>query len=414
MIQKGTAAPLDLAPLTAGSLQLALKPIIPKPGAEYLLRVMFTLAKDELWARKGCVVAEDQFKLSAMAKPETAKLGGPAVRVARADSAVTLSGEGFSVSFATANGAISDLVYNSRKIIDSKAGPKLNVFRAPHGGNDNFWALPSGERGGNAGNPGWFDYGLDALTIDQAPRIGVAPLAESGAVQVTVSELTSIGKLTMAFDQQVVYTVLPDGTIIVNETVTPKGPQNLAQIVLARVGIKMKVNKELDRVTYYGRGPDENYNDRMRGSYIGRYTSTVKEQMPPYVTPMECGNHEDVRWWALTDARGAGLMAIAPERPLQVSALPYDDESLYRAKHTFELGASTNTTLCLSAATLGAGSSRAQQLPQYRVCATPVSFTYVLRPVPEGVKDLGEIARRGLPMLPKQSTQERGSISARR
>jgi hypothetical protein len=43
-----------------------------------------------------------------------------------------------------------------------------------------------------------------------------------------------------------------------------------------------------------------------------------------------------------------------------------------------------------------------------------VSFTYVLRPVPESAKDLGEIARRGLPILSKQLTQESGSMSVRR
>jgi hypothetical protein len=60
---------------------------------------------------------------------------------------------------------------------------------------------------------------------------------------------------------------------------------------------------------------------------------------------------------------------------------------------------STSTTLCLSAATLGVGPSRVPQLPQHRVYARPVSFTYVLRPVPAGTKDLGEIARRGVPIL---------------
>jgi beta-galactosidase len=141
----------------------------------------------------------------------------------------------------------------------------------------------------------------------------------------------------------------------------------------------------------------------MRGSFIGRYTSTVKEQLTNYVKPTECGNHQDVRWWALTDAKGAGLMAIAPESPLQVSSLPYDDAVLHPAKHTIDLGTSESTTLCLNAATLGVGSGACgpPTLPKYRVYATPVSFTYVLRPVPEGTKDLGDIARRGLPGLAK-------------
>ncbi|HEY3414373.1 MAG TPA: glycoside hydrolase family 2 TIM barrel-domain containing protein [Armatimonadota bacterium] len=401
VIQRGKAAPLDVAPLSAGTLELDIKPIVPTPGAEYLLNVAFTLSKDEMWAKKGYVVAEDQFRLPAAARPEPTAPRGPAIQVARNDNAITLTGRDFSVSFATATGAISDLAYSGTEIVAGKAGPKLNVFRAPHNKDDMWAAMPSRGRGGATGSPGWFGYGLDALTIDVPPTIEVTPLTEGSAVRVAVTGLTSSGKASMAFDQQVVYTVLGDGTIVVNEKVTPKGPANLDQIVLPRIGVKLAVNKELNRVTYYGRGPDENYNDRDRGSYVGRYTSTVKEQLPPYVKPMECGNHEDVRWWALTAADGAGLMAIAPEAPLQVSSLPYDDDTLYQAKHTIDLGESSATTLCLSAATLGVGTAACgpATLPKYRVYATPVSFTYVLRPVPGGTKDLGEIARRALPVL---------------
>jgi hypothetical protein len=144
--------------------------------------------------------------------------------------------------------------------------------------------------------------------------------------------------------------------------------------------------------------------DRMRGSYVGRYTSTVKDQLPPYVKPTECGNHQDVRWWALTGAQGAGVIAIAPEAPLQVSSLPYDDELLDKAKHTIDLGESTSTTLCISALTMGVGTGACgpQTLPQYRVYAKPVEFTYALRPVPAGTSDLGEIARRPVPLPVKK------------
>ena len=99
------------------------------------------------------------------------------------------------------------------------------------------------------------------------------------------------------------------------KTVTPKGPENVEQIVLPRIGVKMSVNKDLARVTYYGRGPDENYNDRMRGSFIGRYSSTVPEQLPPYVKPTECGNHQDVRWWGADRRQGRGTDGHRPGAP---------------------------------------------------------------------------------------------------
>jgi beta-galactosidase len=79
-------------PLTTGTITVNCPPITPKPGAEYPLKATFELTKDELWAKKGYTVAEEQFTLSA-AKPEMAKLGEPAIKVARTDGTITLTGQ---------------------------------------------------------------------------------------------------------------------------------------------------------------------------------------------------------------------------------------------------------------------------------------------------------------------------------
>ena len=76
---------------------------------------------------------------------------------------------------------------------------------------------------------------------------------------------------------------------------------------MARVGVRMLLDKRLGSLDYLARGPMENYSDRKRGSDIGRYASTVAEQMTPYAKPMDCGNHEDASWLAL---RGTGLPTL--------------------------------------------------------------------------------------------------------
>ena len=85
--------------------------------------------------------------------------------------------------------------------------------------------------------------------------------------------------------------------------------QAIRNRLLARIGVRMFLDKQFDQVSYFGRGPMENYADRKRGFDVGIYKSTVKEQLTPYEKPMDCGNHEDVRWAKVTTASGNGIMA---------------------------------------------------------------------------------------------------------
>jgi beta-galactosidase len=125
----------------------------------------------------------------------------------------------------------------------------------------------------------------------------------------------------------------------------------------------------------------ENYADRKRGFDVGVYKSTVNEQFTHYEKPMECGNHEDVRWAKVMNGSGAGLMALCDSSLLQVSMLPYSDEEMEKVEYRVELPQSSSTVFNISYRTLGVGSASCgpRPLPQYIVYAAPCSFTYKLQ-----------------------------------
>jgi hypothetical protein len=77
------------------------------------------------------------------------------------------------------------------------------------------------------------------------------------------------------------YFITGDGTIFVDNAVSPTGPR----IPLARIGVRMILDAKFDRFAYLGRGPMENYPDRKTGSDVGLYRSTVRQQMTPYAKP---------------------------------------------------------------------------------------------------------------------------------
>lgn len=122
---------------------------------------------------------------------------------------------------------------------------------------------------------------------------------------------------------------------------------------LPRIGRVFKLPKAFHQVTWYGRGPWENYCDRKDSALIGKYQSTVEEMHAPFVVPCECGGHEDVRFVRLSD--GTHGLTVSGGADFHFSALPYSMEQYLRAAYEDELGASAATWLNVDAWHTGLG-----------------------------------------------------------
>jgi beta-galactosidase len=147
------------------------------------------------------------------------------------------------------------------------------------------------------------------------------------------------------------------------------------------MGVRLSLVKELKQFNYFGRGPMENYWDRKQGFDVGLYSSSVQDQLTPYEKPMECGNHEDVRWAALHTYSGSVIGVAATGGLLQVSALPYADEQLEKTEYRIDLPPVTATTLVISKKTMGVGSNSCgpRPLEECVVRSKETEFGYELR-----------------------------------
>jgi beta-galactosidase len=172
------------------------------------------------------------------------------------------------------------------------------------------------------------------------------------------------------------YLVKGDGTIKVDNQVQFVG----FRINLARIGVRMLLDKRLDRMAFFGRGPIENYSDRKSAADVGVYEIGVHEQYE-YEKPMERGNHEEVRWAKLSGKEIPSLMVQSDEKLMQVAALPYTDEQMCPVEYKIDLPASVATVFCVSTKTLGVGSNSSgpRPLEKYQVFAEPTSFTYTIK-----------------------------------
>jgi beta-galactosidase len=138
--------------------------------------------------------------------------------------------------------------------------------------------------------------------------------------------------------------------------------------------------------------------------------------MTPYEKPMECGNHEDVRWAALTGKDVPGLLVQAEDDLLQVSALPYADELMTKIEYRIDLPASDSTVLCIGTKTLGVGSASCGPRPigRYRVVSKPAQFSYVLRLLPPNEKLTTELAKLKTPAREPKAWPNAKKLSDRR
>jgi hypothetical protein len=75
-------------------------------------------------------------------------------------------------------------------------------------------------------------------------------------------------------------------------------------VEIPRMGMQLQITENFDKVSWFGRGPFENYEDRKYAAHVGFYSSTVDALNYTYIRPQETGYRTDVRWLALQNHCG--------------------------------------------------------------------------------------------------------------
>lgn len=143
----------------------------------------------------------------------------------------------------------------------------------------------------------------------------------------------------------------------------------------------MSIPGNLDKVSWFGRGPGESYIDSKQSARFGLYKMTVDDLYTPYVFPQENGNRTDVSWVALVDTKGTGLLAI-DQPTINFSAHRYTIDDFQKARHTSDLIPRDEITLNRDHAQNGLGSASCGPRPwdQYLLKPEEFRFSILLRP----------------------------------
>ena len=196
---------------------------------------------------------------------------------------------------------------------------------------------------------------------------------------------------------QILYTVQPNGIVLVQQDLDMPEPDTTAtqqrgrrniNAVPMRYGMELQMQKQFNRIRFYGKGPEENYIDRNNFATLGVYDQKLSEQYWPYLRPQESGNKTQVRWWRVTNDKGMGL-EFRSTVPMECSALPYmtDDLSVGEEKaqqHSGDLIERPFTSVHISQRQMGIGcvnSWGAWPRPEYQMPYEDYSFQFAIIPV---------------------------------
>ena len=363
----GVLPALKTAPQTTAKLKLKL-PALP-PGQEAFLNFRFTAAAATTWCKKGHEIAWDQIALPVKpARQSTRKkiTGLQPLVLEQRDGLIIIQNSVLRLAASTRDGTIDSLQIRGRELL--VAGPRLQVWR---GTTDNDGI--KGWSGQDSKMLGiWLAAGLDKLTLKAVSA--KAKKNNDGSVTLALEHVGACAASQKAIRHQHRYTVKPDGRIVVENTFLV----DKALPLLPRLGVVLALQPGLEKLTWFGRGPFENYADRKRAALVDRYESTVTEQYVPYIMPQEHGNHTDVRWVELQGKPGA--LRVNACGPLEFSASHYTAHDLQAAYHTYDLQPRPEVLLNLDfrQSGLGTNSCGPGVLPQYTVKPGRYQWDYEL------------------------------------
>ena len=290
---------------------------IPQPewlestSEDIYLNLTAQLKSPTLWAEEGFSVAREQFVLK-NAKVETLQASQGQLDVQENNENIRVNGENFQIVINKSKGTMVSWTQNNNELLK---GPLEPYFWKP--ANDNQKRNNYNNRLGP-----WKKAGAE-LVVKQI----------EATQQGNFVKVHCLMDLYNAADYTLDYTINSKGQIQVQADYKPR---QSSIPLMPKFGMRVQIKDSFNKISWYGRGPEENYPDRKTGYLISLYESDLDNFITSYVAPQDNANRCDVRWFSLADQNG-NKIHVTGLQPLCFRAWPYTEDDLEKAKHPFEL-----------------------------------------------------------------------------
>ena len=145
---------------------------------------------------------------------------------------------------------------------------------------------------------------------------------------------------------------------------------------LPRVGALIRLSHDPGQVSWFGRGPHENYPDRKHSAVFGQWTQSTTEMHTPYIFPSENGLRSDV-----TNARIGGILI---EGNFSLGVSRYSVNQLMGAQHEHELIPEDGLFIHIDGFHMGVGGDDSwtpSTKPKYQLTSSNYRWGFCLGPL---------------------------------
>ncbi len=383
---------LQVSPLEKKTIKIPYTKPSLEEGKEYRITVSSTLKENKIWAKAGHEVAWSQLELPWKKNIEVVKQTTAKATFSQSASEINVTGTGFEYAFDKKLGALASIIVDGKEMLKSPF--LVNVWRAPMANDLDGW----GSRSARSSN--WKQgFGNHIATefystgIDQSSNYPIYTKVSEvdGKVYINIRQITLFGEIAEGTLDQYIrgtqyngleniysYIIDGDGEITIHHTSKPQG--STLPLFFPRFGLTFTLDDSLDKVEWYGRGPQENYPGRKSGYKIGVYNSTVDDMYVPYLKPGDYGLRTDNRWVKMVDDQGKGLQFKVNEL-FNFNAYPFSTENLTKSIYTYQLKKQDGITFNLDYATSGVGCSARGVFRSYWVYPTMFEREIKISPV---------------------------------
>lgn len=306
---------LDIAPQESQELTVNVNGLEPKVGTEYFVNFSVTTVEPEPLVPIGYELAHEQFRLPIEPVARTFATDGPALKCSTDGNLLKVSSSRLNFVFDKESGIVTSYKVKGTEYFDKGFGIQPNFWRAP---NDNDYGSQEPKRL-QIWKQSSKDFRVVEATLDMDGKDAVLKatyLLAAGNLYIATYRIHPSGVVKADYtftstEMEANKTELSEATLMA--TFTPGNDalrKESSKLVVPRIGIRFRLPVHMNQVTYFGRGPEENYIDRNNGTLVGLYKNTADNMYFPYVRPQENGHHTDTRWLSL-GKKGKGLTIYA-------------------------------------------------------------------------------------------------------
>ncbi|KXX66636.1 glycoside hydrolase family 2 TIM barrel-domain containing protein [Flammeovirga sp. SJP92] len=355
-IKRGEIPTVNCNPNSSIQFPLSIKDITWDNQKDYWITIEMKESEDQLWCKKGSVVAHEQLLLREGSKAVTEVSKSTKIEFTKTPSELILKGDKSSIKVDALTGDLQVFRYNGKDLLSKPL--KLNFWR-PSIDND--------------------VRGISARPISKSTKFWknidqrwTSVKVKSKKVGSTMVKVEVEKVLKDSVEVLLTYTI-SDQKVEVEAEVNRLG--DVPNFIT--FGVQFGIPKSYNDVAYYGNGPFESYADRKRATVVDVFAMKTEELYFPYIKPQETGNRTDTRWVALKGKDNQ--LKIEANSTFDFSIWPYATDKIKKAKHQFGLAGEEDFTVNILAEQAGLGGTLSVTQPQYRMDKKTYRLSFSIR-----------------------------------